>query len=283
MIQNQTNSEQKDNSSLSTDEILGVLKKADKGFTRETNISGKISKIFRKTDIVNIAEKNNALQTLKTPKKKIDENINIENKPSEAIEKEPEKKNKVEVKPKPLKKYTEQEANTKARELAEKYYYYGYNLGVKNIKKELQKGENNLAITLKNTIDNLFFVSQDFTEKLSEEINKTILKLCQEAIGYQISLEPGKFDKKISKLANSISNSTNTIKVFLNPEDLKIITKFIKNNKPQTKIDFLEGENLDRGDLKIKSGEIEIDEIFSKKVIFNSDFDKSFPFNNKKD
>ena len=283
MIQNQTNSEQKDNSSLSTDEILGVLKKADKGFTRETNISGKISKIFRKTDIVNIAEKNNALQTLKTPKKKIDENINIENKPSEAIEKEPEKKNKVEVKPKPLKKYTEQEANTKARELAEKYYYYGYNLGVKNIKKELQKGENNLAITLKNTIDNLFFVSQDFTEKLSGEINKTILKLCQEVIGYHISAEPGKFDQKISKLANSISNSTNKIKVFLNPEDLKIITKFIKNNNPQTRIDFLEEKNLDRGDLKIKSGEIEIDEIFSKKVIFNSDFDKSFLLNDKKD
>ena len=70
MIQNHTNSEQKDNSSLSTDEILRVLKKADKGFTRETNISGKISKIFRKTDLVNIAEKNNGIQTQKTQKKK---------------------------------------------------------------------------------------------------------------------------------------------------------------------------------------------------------------------
>ena len=122
-----------------------------------------------------------------------------------------------------------------------------------------------------------------FSTNYSSFSNKTILKLCQEVIGYNISSEPGKFDQKISKLANSISNSTNKIKVFLNPEDLKIITKFIKNNNPKTKIDFVEGENLDRGDLKIKSGEIEIDEIFSKKVIFNSDFDKSFPFNNKKD
>ena len=46
---------------------------------------------------------------------------------------------------------------------------------------------------------------------------------------------------------------------------------------------LIEEKNLDRGDLKIKSGEIEIDEIFSKKVIFNSDFDKSFLLNDKKD
>ena len=273
MMQNQTNLKKKKNNSLNTDEILGILKKADKDFTKETEISGKISNTFQKTDLIKIARENNGIKKDIAPKTEVENEINEPNQPDETKNKESDKKIEAEKKIKLIKKYTEQEADLKAKELARKYYYHGYNLGVKNIKKELQKGENNLAITLKNTIDNLFFVSKEFTEKLSKEINVSILKLCKEIIGYEISLEPGKFTQKISKLADSISNSTNKINVFLNPEDLKIIVKYLKNHKPNTNINLDEDSKLERGDIKISSGEIEIEEIFSKKIVFNDDFE----------
>ena len=272
MMQNQTNLKKEENNSLNTDEILGILRKANKDFTKETDISGKISNTFQRTDLIKIARRNSGTEDI-TPENKIKNQTKQNNQPDETKNKESEKKIETENKPKLIKKYTEQEADLKAKELAKKYYYHGYNLGVKNIKKELQKGENELAITLKNTIDNLFFVSKEFTEKLSKEINASILKLCKEIIGYEISLEPGKFNQKISKLADLISNSTNKINVFLNPEDLKIIVKYLESHKPNTDINLEEDSKLERGDIKISSGEIEIEEIFSKKIMFNDDFE----------
>ena len=273
MMQNQTNLKKKVNNSLNTDEILGILRKANKDFTKETHISGKISNTFQRTDIIKIARKNSGTEQDITSESKVKNEAKKNNQPDETKSKDSEKKLETEIKPKLIKKYTEQEADLKAKELAKKYYYHGYNLGVKNIKKELQKGENNLAITLKNTIDNLFFVSKEFTEKLSREINISILKLCKEIIGYEISLEPGKFNQKVSKLADLISNSTNKINVFLNPEDLKIIAKYLESHKPNTDINLKEDSKLERGDIKISSGEIEIEEIFSKKIVFNDDFE----------
>ena len=61
--------------------------------------------------------------------------------------------------------------------------------------------------------------------------------------------------------------------MFLNPEDLKIIAKYLESHKPNTDINLREDSKLERGDIKISSGEIEIEEIFSKKILFNDDFE----------
>ena len=161
MMQNQTNLKKKENNSLNTDEILGILRKANKDFTKETDISGKISNTFQRTDIIKIARKNSGTKQDITSENKVKNEAKKNNQPDETKNKDSDKKIETENKPKLIKKYTEQEADLKAKELAKKYYYHGYNLGVKNIKKELQKGENNLAITLKNTIDNLFLFQKN--------------------------------------------------------------------------------------------------------------------------
>ena len=61
--------------------------------------------------------------------------------------------------------------------------------------------------------------------------------------------------------------------MFLNPEDLKIIAKYLESHKTNTDINLKEDSKLERGDIKISSGEIEIEEIFSKKIVFNDDFE----------
>ena len=55
-----------------------------------------------------------------------------------------------------------------ANALAKEYYNKGYNLGVKKIKEELEKGEKALAVNFKNLSDNIFTVTPDFVEKLNE-------------------------------------------------------------------------------------------------------------------
>ena len=132
---------------LNTEEILSIVQKTEKKFNRDTQIFGKISKLFKKQPIKEIAKEEQKQHTQEHDGKDSKENQLVD-KVEEEIKSEindqntaqPENENIVNN----LKKYTEEEANTKAKELAKKYYYHGYNLGVKNIKKDLLKGENKI-------------------------------------------------------------------------------------------------------------------------------------------
>lgn len=280
MIQNQSNLKQKIKSPLNTDEILDVLKNVNKGFRKETLISGKISNDFKKLNLVQIARSNDqvikkkVVDSQQSEKQEKNQNLANEKKEPDSASQSNKNVNEEQVL-KSVKKYTENEAEIKAKELAKQYYYYGYNLGTKNLKKELQKGDNELAVTLKNTIDNLFYVSGEFTQKLSKEINASLLKLCKEIIGYDIEIDPKRFENKILDLANSVSKSTNKVKVSLSPKDFGILKKSLENNKPLTDIELFSDKSLERGDIKVTSGEIEIEEILSNKISFNYNFKTS--------
>ena len=259
---------------LNTEEILSIVQKSEKKFNRDTQISGKISRLFKKQPIKEIAKEderqhvqdNNEKVTEENPLvDKVEEEIKSEI--SEQNTAEPESKNIVNN----LKKYTEEEANTKAKELAKKYYYYGYNLGVKNIKKELLKGENKISIALKNVLDNLFLVSEKLTSELNDSLNKKTFQICNEIIGYEIDSRPEKFLKKITELTKKISNSVKNVKILLNKDDHNLITKHIEVLKKNLSIEFDIDQNLERGDLRIVSGDIELEEINSEKIRSSND------------
>ena len=88
---------------------------------------------------------------------------------------------------------------------------------------------------------------------------------------------PKQFLEKINNLVSSIESSSNRIVVFLNVEDQKVLNEFLKNNKTLADVTFKIDETLQRGDLIIKSGGIEINDISSKKVdlISDSNIDKN--------
>ena len=260
---------------LSTDEILSIVKKNQKKFSKETTISGKISNLFKRQPLKELAldpniekskndelNENNSADELDSIEKDIK---------SEIEEEEKDQEKEQEVLDSNRKKYTEEETNQKAKELAKKYYYYGYNLGVKNIKKELLKGENKISLALKNLLDNLMMVSEKLTDELNSSLNKKIFEICNQILGYEINKQPERFVKKITDLSNQISKSIKELKVLVNKEDYNSIKNHLKTLKEGLSIEFDVDEKLQRGDIVIKSGDITLEEINSKKIKLSND------------
>ena len=170
-----------------------------------------------------------------------------------------------------------------AKEYANQYYNNGYKLGVKKTTEELQKGDKALAVTLKQTTDNIFGVSEDFAKELNQSINNLISKLCEEVIGYGIDNYSQFFQEKIEKLTSSIENSIKNVDVFLNPKDHDVITKYNNQKNIQLSFKINPDNKLDRGDVRIKSGSIEMSDIVSNKIKFSNSSNLSLDLDQLKD
>ena len=255
--QKKSDQDKQNSSALNTEEILSLLSKTSQDFKKESEITENISYLFNK----------------KTPKdlalsSQIDHEKNQKPEVNKEIEKKEEIKEKEEEKVIEEKKVTETEAKNMANALAKEYYNKGYDLGVKKVKEELEKGEKALAVNLKNLSDNIFTVTPDFVEKLNEQINSSLKKISVEMLGYEIDNNANQFFNKISELVNSFADSVKKVKIFLNKDDFDSISKFLNEQKITLEQELTVDENLNRGDLKIKSGSIEVANILSKKTKF---------------
>lgn len=255
--QKKSDQDKQSSSALNTEEILSLLSKTSQDFKKESEITENISYLFNK----------------KTPKdlalsRQIDREKNQKPEVNKEIEKKEEIKEKEEEKVIEEKKVTETEAKNMANALAKEYYNKGYDLGVKKVKEELEKGEKALAVNLKNLSDNIFTVTPDFVEKLNEQINSNLKKISVEMLGYEIDNKTNQFFNKISELVNSFADSVKNVKIFLNKDDFDSISKFLNEQKITLEQELTIDENLNRGDLKIKSGSIEVANILSKKTKF---------------
>ncbi len=266
--ENSPKSQEKDESlkkisdALTTDEIISLLSKSNKDFVKESEISSNITNLFKKLTPSVLAKKSDQPEDKKNHLEKEDGAKNHEKKEAEV------KIN--EEKTEPEKKYTEEEAKKMANDLAKKYYENGYKIGIKKTTEELQKGEKSLAVTLKRTTDNLFEIIPEFNKNLSKTINNLIFQLCKEVIGHEIKNNTDLFNKKIQSLVESIEGSVKNVEVILNPEDYSLIKNYNEKNNVELSFKISEDNKLERGDLKIKSGSIEISEIVSNKIKFAS-------------
>jgi len=255
--QKKSDQDKQSSSALNTEEILSLLSKTSQDFKKESEITENISYLFNK----------------KTPKdlalsSQIDHEKNQKPEVNKEIEKKEEIKEKEEEKVIEEKKVTETEAKNMANALAKEYYNKGYDLGVKKVKEELEKGEKALAVNLKNLSDNIFTVTPDFVEKLNKQINSNLKKISVEMLGYEIDNKANQFFNKVSELVNSFADSVKKVKIFLNKDDFDSISKFLNEQKITLEQELTIDENLNRGDLKIKSGSIEVANILSKKTKF---------------
>ena len=275
-------------SPLNTEEILSILNKTKElNFLKENKIFENFSSEFKSFNLEEIAKKNNS-ESITTQKieKNIDEKVQKELNTSSQVKKENNlDSEKIIIDEEELKRqekiYTQEQHDKLVNDAKEKSFkegiQKGFEQGEKNIKDELQKGEEAQALALKNTIDNLFYVAPEFLEKLNLTINESIRDICNQILGYKISEIPKQFLEKINNLVSSIESSSNRIVVFLNVEDQKVLNEFLKSNKTLADVTFKIDETLQRGDLIIKSGGIEINDILSKKVdlISDSNIDKN--------
>ncbi len=254
-----------DSEALKTDEILSLLSKTKQDFIKDLEFSENISNLFKKKTLIDMANKAKSKiedVTSKENLKKV-KSEKIEEKPEEDIAKKEEKK--VDEK-----KYTEVEAKNLANNLAKDYYNKGFQLGVKQTKEELEKGEKALAVALKSLTDNIFKHTPQLTEKVIENINKNILITIKEVLGYEIDTKTDFFVKKIESVASLFEESTNKIKMLVNEEDYKALTKYLDENQIKLSFTFEIDKKLERGDLKIKSGAIEVGDLLEKKIKFSN-------------
>ena len=153
--------------------------------------------------------------------------------------------------------------------MAKQYYNNGYKLGVKKTTEELQKGEKSLAVTLKTATDNIFKMTPDFVNELNKSITNLLLNLSKEVLGYEIDNNNKFFQEKIKQVVNSIENSIENIVVFLNPKDFEAIKVYNSQNNVSLSFEINQDAKLERGDMRIKSGSIEMSDIVSKKIKFS--------------
>ena len=270
-----------DSNALNTEEIISILSKTNNDFVKESEITLGISKLFKKKNPKDLAKKSEKIlnsEKIITEKKNnvvVDgDNKNIEKKVKEEVKKE--------------KTYSENEVKNIANEVANKNYYKGYDEGIKKIKSELEQGDKALALSLKNLTDGLFLVSPEFTNKINKNVSLLISQAIREILGTEIDHNPKIFVDKVTNLADTVSNGLKNVVVFLNHKDFESINKYLEQNEIKLNISFEKDEELNRGDLILKSGTIEVKEIMNN-VKF-SDIDKleilsnsSLPSNDTKD
>ena len=272
--------EKKDSEALKTEEILSLLSKTRQDFIKDQEILEKIPNLFKKKTLIELAnnsekKKFQGQEIEKSEIQRKDQNKELNNEPDEDKEEELEKKI-------DEKKYTETEAKNMANDLAKEYYNKGYHLGVKKTKEELETGEKALAVTLKNITDNIFVTTPEFSEKITNKLNQKISSIIKEIIGYEIDTKTDFFIKKITELCQ-IFDENKQINISLNEDDCTSVKKFCSENKIDLNFSLLADKSLQRGDLKIKSGSIEVSEITDDKIKLSQSSDIEKELNSLKD
>ena len=257
-------SDEKVSGALSTEEIVSLLNKSNKDFVKESDITSNITNLFKKVTPLNLAKQNQEISSDK--KEEVRKDLN---EVSEQNKEETEDEGIKEKKPENEKIYTEMEAKKLANDLAKQYYNNGYKLGVKKTTEELQKGEKSLAVTLKNTTDNIFKMTPEFVTELNKSITNLLLNLSKEVLGYEIDNNNKLFQEKIKQVVNSVENSIENIVVFLNPKDFEAIKVYNSKNNLSLSFEINQDAKLERGDMRIKSGSIEMSDIVSKKIKYS--------------
>ena len=265
--QEETNNEKKGNSeALKTEEILSLLSKQNTDFQKESEISSNIHKLYKKIDLVSLA-KSRSNQNI--------ENVKEENTDKDLHKKEElipgsEEENPEELKQEPEKIYTELEAKELAIKNAKEYYNKGFNEGTKKTKEELQKGDHALAVSLKNISDILLQKMPEFSQKLNLSITNLLKNTINEILEYEIDTKSEFFKNKIETLIETITTKINDTEVILSEKDQEIILKYLDSKKISLPYKLSKDDSLQRGDIIVRTGSVEVKEIVEKKLNFHN-------------
>ena len=258
--------ENKKSEALKTEEILSLLSKQNTDFQRESEISSNITKLYKKIDLISLAKSKSLDKDKKGEfkEKELPNETDIETKKTDDKNTE-----EIEQDKKLEKKYTEAEAKVMANKLAKEYYDKGMQLGIKKTKEELQKGDHELAVSLKNIADNLLLKTPEFSEKLNLSIVELLKKSINEILGYEIDTNSEVFKNKILSIVDTINTSIEKIDVILNEKDHSAVTKYLNNKKLVLPFSLSQDTSLNRGDIIVKAGSIEVREMVNKKVKYS--------------
>ena len=162
-------------------------------------------------------------------------------------------------------------------------YESGFNDGLKAGKNEMTREFKQKFLEQENTLDALISslskISFAETQKLEKDIQESILLLASERAGITISEFPEHFLKRIEKLINRLGKSAEKPVVKINKSDLLHIQKVGENSEKLSKINFIEDETLNHGDIIVSIGGIELEDILEKRILTKSS--KTYKPNNQ--
>mgnify|MGYP002885715148 FL=1 len=110
-------------------------------------------------------------------------------------------------------------------------------------------------------------------DKLTEEITRKILELASQAIGEKIDGMPEVIKNKIDKLCSEVKSNNENIKVFLSEADYEIVTE--KLNLARESVSFAIDTELSRGDVKVRTENLEIEDNLSSRLESNNSIETS--------
>ena len=149
-------------------------------------------------------------------------------------------------------------------------YDKGFNDGVKAGKNEMMQEFKQKFLEQENTLDALISslsnISFAETQKLEKDIQEAILLLASERAGITISEFPEHFLKRIEKLINRLGTSAEKPVIKVNKIDLQHIEKVREDSEKLSKINFIEDEILNHGDIIVSIGGIELEDILEKRI-----------------
>jgi flagellar assembly protein FliH len=97
-------------------------------------------------------------------------------------------------------------------------------------------------------------------KQVEEQIVQTIIWLCKECIGIELSINPNKIGVIISELAPYLAKITAPKTLYLNPQDLGLFKEIVEKENLSNNIDnILEDERLSRGEYRLKTESSELD------------------------
>ncbi|MAI07120.1 MAG: hypothetical protein CBC47_08335 [Alphaproteobacteria bacterium TMED87] len=126
---------------------------------------------------------------------------------------------------------------------------------------------------LDNLVSEMVLGFEKVEDKLTEVITRKILELTSQAIGEKIDGMPEVIKNKIDKLCSEVKSNNENIKVFLSEADYEIVTE--KLNLARESVSFAIDTELSRGDVKVRTENLEIEDNLSSRLESNNSIEPS--------
>ena len=126
---------------------------------------------------------------------------------------------------------------------------------------------------LDNIVSEMVLGFEKVEDKLTEVITRKILELTSQAIGEKIDGMPEVIKNKIDKLCSEVKSNNENIKVFLSEADYEIVTE--KLNLARESVSFAIDTELSRGDVKVRTENLEIEDNLSSRLESNNSIEPS--------
>ena len=139
----------------------------------------------------------------------------------------------------------------------------GHDAGISEARAQSQEGLDGAISVFRiaaETIDNNSHTNLDI---LNDSIQKTIIELTQQSVGFILDSFPEKLVQRIKEFSKIINENLKKISLEINNEDYDIIKEFIQEDEFLASIYFIQNKELSRGDMRLNADGIKVEDIMS--------------------